>query len=171
MIYTKKGDTGTTTLFGGKKVSKDNPVIEAIGTIDELTSFLGHLTHKVGKDDKDVIVGAQKDLYLIMASLSGAETDLESVNNSVKKIEQYIDKILSNRLQLNRFILPGQAPVITLSHIVRSICRRAERRIVAAKKEIKPEVFSLSVKYLNRLSDFLYALTRKYEKKDKTVLV
>lgn len=169
MLYTKKGDAGKTSLWGGKKTDKDDILIEAIGSIDELSSHLGRLKIEVKKEDSAFITQIQNVLYQIMSYLSGAKKPVMEIEQEVKKLEQQIDLILSKKQKQNRFILPGSTKVSSIAHIARSVCRRAERRLTTASKNEKK--YLKFIKYLNRLSDFLFSLSRKYDQEEKTVFV
>jgi len=160
-IYTKTGDNGTTALFGGKRVLKSDPQVNAYGCIDELTSFLGLLIEKIIlSSDKEFLTDVQKDLYTIMSLLSGGTVKNNSLEKNVIEIEKRIDEIESKLPKLTRFILPQGSEASALAHIARAVCRRAEREIVAIKTDL------VVVKYLNRLSDFLFVLARFYSKKE-----
>ena len=169
-IYTKTGDKGMTSLWGGKKVSKADLQVEAYGSCDELTSYLGLVIAKLkDKQDKQLLTTIQKDLYQIMAFLSNAKLSLTSLNSQVKSFEQYIDKLMSQLPELHRFILPQGGETASLLQISRTICRKAERRVIAYFSKVKTSAFSPQtsiLQYLNRLSDLLFMLARKYEKKE-----
>ncbi|MEI6533298.1 MAG: cob(I)yrinic acid a,c-diamide adenosyltransferase, partial [Candidatus Roizmanbacteria bacterium] len=129
-IYTKTGDEGTTSLFGGNRVIKSDPQIEACGSIDEVTSFVGMVNSKLHRDeDKDFFIQIQKDLYTIMGYLAGAEQDLKPLQKQVILFEKRIDIIESSLPKLNRFIIPGGSEMSSLCHVVRSVIRRGERRV------------------------------------------
>ena len=154
-IYTKTGDSGQTSLFGGKRLSKSDPQIEAYGTVDELTSFLGMIIVKTkSKEDKEFLTLIQKDLYQIMGVLAGANSPIEVISERVKLFEQKIDVMESKMPKLHRFILPGGTETASWFHIVRTVCRRAERSVVAVNSA------PLIIQYLNRLSDLLFVLAR-----------
>ncbi len=159
-IYTKTGDRGQTSLFGGKRISKTDPIIETYGTIDELTSLLGLIVARIKiKQDKKFLTQIQHDLYTIMAHLAGSKHPIDFLEAQVKLFEQEIDKIQSILPKLNRFILPGGTENGAWFQIARSVCRESERRVVGLKKD-----HLLSIKYLNRLSDLLFMYARKYSK-------
>ena len=158
-IYTRTGDAGTTGLYGGKRISKADCQIETYGSIDELTSYIGLVVVKLkNNEESDLLIGIQKDLYKIMGFLSGAKTDLSSLENQVIFFEKTIDRIEKNLPKLNKFIIPRGDISAIFSHIARSICRRAEREITALSKKEKIEPSIL--KYINRLSDFFFTLAR-----------
>lgn len=157
-IYTKKGDRGETSIFNGKKISKDSLLIEAIGSIDEANSWLG----VVGGLD-----GVQKDLMIISSVLAGAK--LEFGLDKTKRLEQEIDKLDKILPPLKNFILPGGSRTGAELHFARTLVRHAERAVVTLSKtrDLKSEILI----YLNRLSDYLYILARysnfKEKKKEK----
>lgn len=160
-IYTRTGDGGTTALFGGKRLSKSADVIEAYGTIDELTSYMGLVVIKLeNKDDQQLLITIQKDLYAVMAFLAGLNKPILDLPAHIILFEQKIDKIQSKLPKLTRFILPGGTELAALFHIIRAICRRAERRVVKLKLLTINHELSTIVQYLNRLSDLLFVLAR-----------
>ncbi len=159
-IYTKTGDRGQTSLYGGRRISKGETQVEAYGKIDELTSNMGLLIVKLYEQkEKLILTDIQKDLYEIMAVLSGAKRDLRYLKKKVAIFEQYIDKIESTLPKLRHFILPGGTELSALFHIVRTLCRSAEREVV----RYKPDSF-LAIQYLNRLSDLFFDMARMYNK-------
>lgn len=171
-IYTRTGDLGTTSLYGGQRISKADCQIETYGSIDELTSYIGLVTVKLkNKNDKNLLVEIQKDLYHIMSFLSGAKTDLIFLENKVLIFEKTIDEIEEKLPKLNKFILPGSNEISALFHILRVLCRKAERRIINYfNKKIVTKTELTVVKYLNRLSDLLFMMARKYGKSKEMVL-
>lgn len=160
-IYTKSGDKGQTSLVGGTRVSKSDQRIEAYGTVDELNSALGvvaslHSLYTVFLND------IQHKLFNIGSTLA-AENDLKfelpSVDlEDIAVLEKEIDRINSGLEPLKNFILPGGSLLSAHTHIARCICRRAERRVV----ELDEPRFSIHVQYLNRLSDYLFILSREW---------
>ena len=158
-IYTKTGDQGTTALFGGQRVSKADLRVDAYGTVDELNSYLGLLF------EEDLIVEIQDKLFTIGAILA-----TEPGNTKVKTphlseadivvLEKAIDKMEESLEPMKHFILPGGHQKVSFCHIARTVCRRAER-IVVALNDVDP----LVIKYLNRLSDYLFVLSRFLSKK------
>ena len=161
-IYTKTGDTGTTALFGGKRVSKADLRVDAYGTVDELNSYLGLLF------EEDQIVQIQDKLFTLGAMLA-----TEPGNTKVKIphlteediifLEKGIDKMEESLEPMRHFILPGGHQMVSFCHIARTVCRRAERLTVALNS-VEP-VDPLIIKYLNRLSDYLFVLSRSLSKK------
>src|SRR3990167_3453030 len=115
-IYTRTGDKGTTSLFGGKRVSKSDHQVEAYGSVDELSSFVGLLVSKLRTTNHELI-NIQKDLYKIMAYLSGAKVDVRFLDRRVLDFEKEIDTIEKKLSRLTRFILPGGNEVSSLFHI------------------------------------------------------
>jgi cob(I)alamin adenosyltransferase len=166
-IYTRTGDDGTTATYGGGGIrkSKSNPLFYAIGSVDELTSFIGLVIGKLNnKKDKLFLTGVQRNLYLIMASLSGDKKDLDNLNGEVKIIEKKIDEMELNLPKLNKFILPQGTELSSWFHVLRSVCRRAERNVVKFKNNL------VIVKYFNRLSDLFFVIARTYGKNKEIIL-
>lgn len=165
-IYTKTGDLGTTSLFGGKRILKSSPQIEACGTIDELISYIGFLYIKF-KDKKELVLLTiiQKDLQQIMASLAGAKTDLNHLKANIKKFEQYIDKISLRLPKINGFILINKPFCAVLPNVLRTICRRSERRVINYFETINKDDINRQIilKYLNRLSDLFFMMARLHQ--------
>ena len=169
-IYTKTGDKGETGLFGGERVSKNSPRINAYGTIDELNSFIGMVIIEV-KDEK-----VKKDLNEIQNKLFTVGTDLATPDTNKNKklkikrtppeyaseMENLIDTYSLKLEELRNFILPGGSKGAALLHVCRTICRRAEREVVALNEEVK--IGSNIIIFLNRLSDLFFVLSR-YENK------
>ena len=164
-IYTKTGDKGKTSLLGGTRVSKNNDRINAYGTIDELNSFLG-LVSDLDQDEQRVLLirNIQSRLFTIGSSLA-AETsrakefkpDLEE--DDIILLERAIDDMNESLPTMKNFILPGGHQLISSTHVARTVCRRAERLIISLSE--KEEVEEIIIRYLNRLSDYLFVLARK----------
>lgn len=152
-IYTRTGDQGETSLFGGRRVAKNDPRIEAYGTVDELNSFLG----AVAVDD---IPAIQSDLFEIGAHLASPGTSrFPGVDASrIEQLERSIDEMERELAPLTSFILPGGSPAAAQLHIARTVCRRAERRVVALEDDSSATQSTL--RYLNRLSDWLFVAAR-----------
>jgi cob(I)alamin adenosyltransferase len=162
-IYTKKGDNGTTGLIGGMRVQKSDIRIEAYGTVDELNSFLGLV-----KDSFDVphyqtqILEIQNDLFVIGSKLAtspeGTKMDLPKIHpQDISKLEVWMDQMDTELPQLTHFLLPGGHVTNSHCHVARCVCRRAERKVVALDEMTENH---LEVQYLNRLSDYLFMLSR-----------
>ena len=160
-IYTRTGDTGETSLFGGARVRKDDARIEAYGTIDELNSFLGVARAGWPSSSLDGQLHLiQSDLFDIGAHLASPGTSRFGGPDSsrVSALEQAIDAMESDLAPLKTFILPGGSLAAANLHVARTICRRAERLVVSLRDE--DEATKASITYLNRLSDFLFVAAR-----------
>lgn len=162
-IYTKTGDSGETSLFGGKRLTKDDLRIEAYGTIDELNSFLGLLYDYMKSDlHKQRVKMVQDRLFSVGAVLaSDPDKPLMVKNigeNDIHSLELAIDQMNEHLPALKNFILPGGHPTVSTCHVCRSVCRRAERRVVSLGMDSPEE--AIIVRYLNRLSDYLFVLAR-----------
>ena len=165
-IYTKTGDKGQTSLYDGTRIDKDNIRVESYGTIDELNSYIGLCMHYINEDDKKVLFNIQRDLFYIGAELATKNTEkLNKVvtDNDIKNLENIIDKYMGEAKGLDSFIIPGTSLASANLHIARTICRRAERIIISLSKIEK--VNPIIIKYINRLSDVLYAIARYSEDK------
>lgn len=165
-IYTRAGDTGTTTLIGGTKVLKSDLRIEAYGTVDELNSYLGLCSDLITDEaSKKIAAGIQDRLFTIGSSLAcDPVKELKMKIPDLKEediflLEKEIDKMDQVLPELKQFILPGGNAIVSHIHIARCICRRAERCCVRLQNETKEEG-QLIIKYLNRLSDYLFVLAR-----------
>lgn len=163
-IYTKTGDAGETSLFGGRRLPKSHLRIEAYGTVDELNAFMGLLRDAV--EDTNVqqqIKDIQDLLFSIGAALAmepGQPPVIEGIQERhVEWLERSMDAMDAQLPPLKNFILPGGHHTISFCHIARCVCRRAERLVVALALE--EFVDPLLIRYLNRLSDFLFMLARK----------
>tara|TARA_B100001057_G_scaffold454008_1_gene499408 strand:+ start:670 stop:1218 length:549 start_codon:yes stop_codon:yes gene_type:complete len=168
-IYTKKGDKGTTQLIGGKRVSKNNSRIEAYGTIDELNSYIGLVRDQdIDKQSFDMLVKTQDRLFTVGALLANdGESNKMKLplidEKDIHLLEKEIDKMNKDLSEMKSFILPGGHTTVSYCHIARCICRRAERLVVDLPETILQ--FDLILKYLNRLSDYLFVLSRFLTKK------
>lgn len=168
-IYTKTGDKGTTGLFGGDRVRKDNTRIEAYGTIDELNSSLGYLRSKVKDSEIDsFLTNIQVLLFTIgsqLATPSGKKLSVKPICDAdINDVEAQIDKLESLVDPLQTFILPGGHESSAYCQVVRTVCRRAERRVVSLAQET--EVAYEIMHYLNRLSDYFFVLARVLNKQN-----
>lgn len=162
-IYTRTGDDGTTGLGDGSRTSKDGPRIESIGAVDELNSTLGVLLAETLDDDiRALLVGIQHDLFDLGGELSipGYQAITEA---HVLALEQALDGFNETLPPLKEFILPGGARAAGLCHVSRTVCRRAERRLVTLGEG--NEAVALPRRYLNRLSDLLFVLCRTINKR------
>ena len=164
-IYTKKGDLGKTSIIGEKNIDKHHIRIETYGTVDELNSYLGLLrsfVHPKMDSHLDELIDIQNHLFTIGASLATKSKSRSShtiSNDSIKRIEQYIDCMEQDLPPLTSFILPGGDCWSSHAQIARSVCRRAERRITRLNLTIN--VDSTIIMFMNRLSDYLFVLSRK----------
>lgn len=162
-IYTKKGDSGQTSLFGGTKIMKNEDRIEAYGTVDELNSVIGMvLTHSLTKKGKGILQEIQHQLFILGADLATPQTKktkIERIGTPViDQIEKWIDKLDEELSPLMNFILPGGSPAGALLHLARTVCRRAERKTVTLKEN--ETITDECIIYLNRLSDLLFVMAR-----------
>lgn len=165
-IYTKTGDKGETGLFGGERVPKDSIRIEAYGTIDELNSFVGLAIIDIkNKEIKELLGKIQNQLFTISADLATPENKKDKKLNISRtpeefyiEIENAIDKFENQLTPLKNFILPGGSKGAALLHTCRTICRRAERRVVKLKN-VENINENISI-YLNRISDLFFVLAR-----------
>jgi len=166
-IYTRTGDKGFTSLYGGKRVLKSDLQVETYGTVDELTSFIGMVVSKMTKNDKKFLLDIQKDLYKIMSYLSGMEINLKFLKNKTKKFEDKIDQLDKKLPRLINFIIPGGTEISSWFHILRTVCRRAERLVVQLPTTVNQQLIII---YINRLSDLFFTLARFYNR-GKEVIV
>ncbi|MDX9751967.1 MAG: cob(I)yrinic acid a,c-diamide adenosyltransferase [Flavobacteriales bacterium] len=164
-IYTRTGDKGSTALLGGTRVPKDHLRIETYGTVDELNSHLGMLRDLAAPHHRERLVELQEVLFAIgsrLASSSEEEAERFKVPQvqeaDVAALESWMDAMDKELPPMRNFILPGGHPAVSQAHICRTVCRRAERRVVQlAAVEPVPEVV---VRFLNRLSDLFFVLAR-----------
>ena len=164
-IYTKTGDTGSTSLFGGRRVSKSDLRIETYGTVDELNSHIGLLRdQEVNAHRKNSLVEIQDRLFT-MGSMLATEPGNTKVKipvlseADIQFLEKEIDTMETSLPPMKSFILPGGHQSVSFCHAARTVCRRAERLAVALNDQEK--IDELVIKYLNRLSDYLFVLSRK----------
>jgi len=164
-IYTKTGDTGTTALFGGKRVSKADLRIDTYGTVDELNSFVGLVRdQEVNQKRKNTLVEIQDRLFTIGSILAtepgNTKVRIPSLaDTDISLLEKEIDSMDAELPQMKFFVLPGGNQSVSFCHVARTVCRRAERLVVALNSQ--EPVDTLVVQYLNRLSDYLFMLSRK----------
>ena len=163
-IYTKTGDKGTTSLIGGTRLSKAHVRIEAYGTVDELNSFIGLLGDQpVNEKRKDILKEIQDRLFTIGSHLA-SESDKsrrilpDLLEEDIVLLEKEMDLIDGQVPTLRAFILPGGHESVSFGHVARTVCRRAERAVIHLQKE--EEVEEIVIRYLNRLSDYLFMLCR-----------
>ena len=186
-IYTKQGDKGTTQLIGGKRVSKNNDQIDAYGTVDELSSIIGGIDAHISGDLPEIseeLHMIQSDLFYIGTILANPEPkSLKSSKNHLSDkqviiLENAIDRMTVKIPPLKSFILPAGHVSAAFAHMARSVCRRAERKVVGLiEKEHYSDTsgnyFTKELMYLNRLSDYLFVLARflNYQYKNQEILV
>lgn len=165
-IYTKTGDDGTTGLVGGTRVKKYDVRLEAYGTVDELNANIGMIrSFNLHDKDKMILVEIQNKLFNIGSRLASDKkgdeitAELAIKNDDILFLEKAIDQFEENLPELTQFILPGGGSASVQCHVARTVCRRAERRILefAEQNTVQPEI----IKYINRLSDFLFVFARK----------
>ena len=164
-VYTKTGDKGETSIIGGFRVKKSCERLEAYGTVDELSSHLGLLISLLPDgDDKTLLIRIQNNLFNVCSNLA---TDLSRTplydsaklaDGEIELLEQEVDRLMKLLPERQGFILPGGTQAAAQAHVCRTVCRRAERRIVALSEvaDISPEI----QQYVNRLSDYLFVLAK-----------
>jgi cob(I)alamin adenosyltransferase len=166
-IYTRTGDTGTTALFGGKRVLKSDEVVDLYGSIDELNSWVGLIAAEITEANiRKFLFTIQSDLFTIGSTLAGWQGGkLEGLEERASEMEHEIDEMEKTLSPLANFILPGGSKVGSAIHIVRSVCRRAERQLVAYAQ--KQPIDGNIIKYINRLSDLFFVLARYINKNER----
>ena len=161
-IYTRGGDKGQTGLFSGPRVSKNDPLIHALGCVDELNTVIGVARSLHVKQDRlaEIMQRLQNELFEAGAELGSGHTTMPRITEEhVARFEGYIDELTAGLPPLANFILPGGHPVAAHLHQARTVCRRAERAIIAAMDEVR--VAPALLAYVNRLSDLLFTLARE----------
>lgn len=165
-VYTRTGDKGKTSLYGGKRVSKASLRIEAVGSVDELQSIIGIVQSQI-KDKKvqKELSEIQRDLFEIGWAVEKPYAKVEFLAKRAQELEKIIDELVKRLPRLNNFILPGGSPAGSYLHLARTVARRAERRIVKLSEEelIQEDILV----YLNRLSDLLFMFARHINYKEK----
>lgn len=172
-VYTKKGDTGTTQLIGGTRVLKSSLRIEAYGTVDELNSYIGLIRdQRISAQHGENLLEIQDRLFtmgsLLAVDVEGTKMQLPQLHDiDVKNLETWIDSMEEQLEPMTSFVLPGGHTTVSHTHIARCVCRRAERIVVdlSAHEPIAPIVLV----YLNRLSDYLFVLSRAFTKELKAI--
>jgi len=165
-IYTKKGDTGKTSLLGGTRVPKYNMRIEAYGTVDELNAYLGLISDQEAALEYRAIIRMIQDRLFTLGSILATDPAKSKVKlpelaiADVEILEKSMDKMEQALPPLKNFVLPGGHSANSLAHVARCVCRRAERRVVELNDQ--EEVDPLILQYLNRLSDWLFVLSRSF---------
>lgn len=163
-IYTKTGDKGETALFGGRRVPKSDLRVDAYGTVDELNSFIGLLRDSLENHHvQEILAHTQHRLFTLGAHLASDPTKHPPTSDlllaDVKLLEDEMDEMDQELPPLKNFILPGGHPTVSVCHLCRTVCRRAERLTVALLQSGEP-VEDLALQYLNRLSDYFFVLAR-----------
>ncbi len=163
-IYTKTGDSGETGLFGGRRLPKNHARIEAYGTVDELNSFIGLLHDSLETEhEKGVLREVQDRLFTVGSHLACDPEQMpmlpDLTDGDLLFLENEMDTMDDSLPPLRNFVLPGGHPAVSVAHVCRTVCRRAERRVVELKSLAEPVEDSV-VKYLNRLSDYFFVLSR-----------
>ena len=166
-IYTKTGDKGQTSLIGGTRVPKHHIRIEAYGTVDELNSYIGLIRdQKIDEHSKKILIEIQDRLFTIGSTLaSDPEKSRMKIpdlkEEDVVLLEQEMDKMNERLPEIKSFVLPGGHTTVSYCHIARCVCRRAERLTIHLSESAPGGVTDIVIKYLNRLSDYLFVLSRK----------
>lgn len=166
-IYTKTGDLGETSLFGGQRLPKSHLRIEAYGTVDELNSYVGLVRDNTADEAiRQLLKDIQDRLFTIGANLASDPSKNMSTPDirlsDIEALEQAMDKMEEELPALKNFILPGGHTTVSFCHVARCVCRRAERYVVALN--LTEPIEPILIKYLNRLSDYLFVLSRKLAK-------
>lgn len=164
-LYTRTGDAGTTSLVDGSRTSKDHPRVEAYGDIDELSSVMGLVGSL--KECPDEVRGQIREIqnelfnigsYLATPVSNGSEKRLEGIDNAITRLEGWIDTLDEQTPKIRQFILPGGCEGAVRCHVSRTVCRRAERKVITLSRDsyVDPQLLA----YLNRLSDYLFIAAR-----------
>lgn len=164
-VYTRTGDRGQTSIVGGIRVSKASARLEAYGTVDELSSHLGLLAAMLSEGEyHDMIIRVQNNLFNVCTNLATdqSQTPLydsaKLADGEIELLEKEVDRMMKLLPERQGFILPGGTPVAAQAHVCRTVCRRAERRIVALSEVA--QISSETLQYVNRLSDYLFVLAK-----------
>jgi cob(I)alamin adenosyltransferase len=163
-IYTKTGDGGETGLFDGARVSKADPRVDAYGEVDELNAWLGLVRAQApGEDLETMIETMQRDLFALGASLADPRKRIAErvskaalTGEAITRLERWIDTLDATLPPLRRFVLAGGSAAGAMLHVARTVCRRAERRVVSLGDRVDPA----AIVYLNRVSDLLFVMAR-----------
>jgi len=173
--YTKTGDKGTTGLIGGTRVKKSDLRLETYGTVDELNSYIGLIrSHDIDPHTQDILLKIQHRLFTVGGRLATDDRKLKKASSlavnedDISLLEQEIDNMEENLPKQTHFVLPGGDKCNAYCHVARTVCRRAERRIIELNEDL--DIDTNIMKYINRLSDYLFVLSRKViidQKKDE----
>ncbi|MDB4534044.1 cob(I)yrinic acid a,c-diamide adenosyltransferase [Vicingaceae bacterium] len=164
-VYTKTGDKGQTSLFGGKRVPKHDIRIDAYGTVDELNSYIGLIRDQnIDENSITILIEIQDRLFTLGSILATEPGNTkvkvpQLIESDILLLENEIDKMNEDLPEMRSFVLPGGHTTVSYCHITRCVCRRAERLISHLSEN--EEIDSLALQYLNRLSDYLFVLARK----------
>ena len=167
-IYTKTGDLGETSLLGGTRVLKSHKQVDAYGTIDELNSYIGLIRdHQIDSHYRQILLKVQQNLFVAEAWVAADDDhphdNLPGLNEeSIFQLEAEIDEMNKSLPELAHFILPGGNTTVSFCHVARTVCRRAERSVISLLPA--GQNHEIVIKYLNRLSDYLFVLARKVAK-------
>lgn len=167
-IYTRTGDDGTTSLAGGRRIPKYDIRVEAYGSVDETISWIG-LLRSFGENDgqRDTLIFIQDTLMRITATLADVNGEhkkyFSGKDDCISFLENEIDRLDSSLPVISNFILPGGNIIVSYCHIARCVCRRAERAVLRLNNEV--EVPDITYRFLNRLSDYLFVLSRNISQK------
>ncbi len=167
-VYTKTGDKGTTALIGGKRVSKNHSRLDAYGTIDELMAYTGLLRDQlINKEDQTFFLEILDRLMtvatILAADCDDCHKDLPNIiQKDIEKLEKSMDNMNKELPELSFFVLPGGHTTVSFCHIARTVCRRAERLAIKVQEDFNN--CEMAIKYLNRLSDYFFVLSRKLTK-------
>jgi cob(I)alamin adenosyltransferase len=165
-IYTKGGDKGQTSLLGGSRVPKSDARIESYGTLDELNSFIGLLRdHPMDDHYKALLLNIQQNIFIAESRLASDKPENlqylpKLTEEDIIRLEVEIDRMNGGLQELTSFILPGGHPLVSYCHIARTVCRRAERLTIRMSENY--DVEEIIIKYMNRLSDYLFVLGRRF---------
>lgn len=164
-VYTKTGDKGQTSLFGGKRISKSDLRIESYGTVDELNSWIGLIRDQdIDSTQVEILIEIQDRLFTLGSMLaSDPEKPLKNIplvkDVDITFLESEMDRMDEDLPEMKSFVLPGGNTIVSYCHLARCVCRRAERMVIRLSEESK--VDEIGIRYLNRLSDYLFVLSRK----------
>lgn len=166
-VYTKKGDKGETSLLGGVRMMKNAVRIDAYGTVDELNSYIGLIRdQEINASSINELLEIQDRLFTLgsyLASAPGSKMKLPGfTEKDVENLENWIDQMETELEPMKSFVLPGGHPTVSFCHIARCVCRRAERIMVSVSES--EEINPVLIQYMNRLSDYLFVLSRKLSK-------
>ncbi|MFK7756045.1 MAG: cob(I)yrinic acid a,c-diamide adenosyltransferase [Flavobacteriales bacterium] len=164
-IYTKTGDKGTTSLLSGRRVNKNNLRIEAYGTVDELNSWLGVIRDHANEEYHTELIQIQNELFTIGSQLANdpekSTFKIPDISpESIVRLEHRMDEMNETLPEMRNFVLPGGHVLVSYTHVARTVCRRAERRIVDLMEEQR--VPDHIIQYMNRLSDYFFVLSRAF---------